>query len=350
MRISKVRVAVAAAGIVAVVVGARLLFGGRGQPLDRWTSAESAGYSEQALDEVTRYAREVGTTGMVVLVDGKVLMEYGDVVSVGYIAGARTAILALLFGNPAASGTIDLSARIGDLGVEDLGGLLASEKRATVEQLLTGRSGVYHPSAFLWDPETTPPRGTREPGTSFFGHQWGALAACGVYEALTGRDFHRAVEEDLGEPLGLRDYRWRRHRKYGQDQRSAYLIYDLYFSARDLARIGQLMLQGGEWQGEQLVPRDWVARITAVATPREELDTEVDRQRPVGFGHYWWAWQEPDPEGPYAGAFTTRGQYGQFLTVLPALNMVVAHQVRAGDFAPETTVTWEEYEAIRVSP
>ena len=142
MRISKVRVAVAAAGIVAVVVGARLLFGGRGQPLDRWTSAESAGYSEQALDEVTRYAREVGTTGMVVLVDGKVLMEYGDVVSVGYIAGARTAILALLFGNPAASGTIDLSARIGDLGVEDLGGLLASEKRATVEQLLTARAST----------------------------------------------------------------------------------------------------------------------------------------------------------------------------------------------------------------
>ncbi|MEJ2218744.1 MAG: serine hydrolase, partial [Gemmatimonadota bacterium] len=284
--------------------------------------------------------------GLVVLVDGKVLMEYGDVVARGYIAGARTAILAMLFGNPVAEGTIRLDATLGDLGLDDRGGLLPVEKLATVEQLLTGRSGVYHPSAFLWDPKTTPARGSKGPGTYFFGHQWGALAACDVYERMTGRDFYQAVQEDLAEPLALQDFRWSRHRKYGQEQRSQYLIYDLYFSARDLARIGQLMLQHGEWEGRQLIPRDWVARITSVVTPREELDTEVDRERPLGFGYYWWVWQNPDPMGPYAGAFTTRGQYGQYLTVLPALHMVVAHQVRAGYSAPTTSTSWEEYEGL----
>jgi hypothetical protein len=317
----------------------------RGQPLDSWPDAESAGYSERGLEEVETYARKVGTTGMVVLVDGRVLMEYGDVVVRGWIGGGRTAILAMLFGNPVAEGTIDLNTRLGDLGVEDVGGLLPSERQATVDQLLTGRSGVFHPSAFLWDPKTTPPRGSVEPGT-FFGHQWGALAACGVYELLTGRDFYEAVDEDLAVPLGLRDYRWRRHRKYGQEQRSGFLIYDIYFSTRDLARIGQLMLQRGQWRGEQLIHPDWVTTISSIVTPREELDTESDRERPLGFGYYWWAWEDPEPEGPYAGAFTTRGQYGEYVTVLPALKMVVAHQVRAGDFAPKTDVTWEEYEGI----
>jgi CubicO group peptidase (beta-lactamase class C family) len=347
MRKAKGRLAVTAMAlaVVAIILAVFLLRKG-GSSLDRWPNAASAGYSDRGLENVAAYAGKVGTTGIVVLVDGKVLWEYGDVEARGYIAGARTAVLAMLFGNPVARGTIPLDATLEDLGIDDRGGLLPVEKRATVEQLLNGRSGVYHPSAFLWDPATTPPRGSKEPGTYFFGHQWGALAACWVYEGLTGRNFYKAVQEDLAKPLGFRDYRWRRNQKYGQEHRSLFLIYDLYLSARDLARLGQLMLQRGTWNGQQLIPSDWIARITTVVTPRSALDTEADRGRPLGFGFYWWVWENPDPQGPYAGAYTTRGQYGQYLTVVPALNMVVAHQVRAGNFAPKASTSWEEYQGI----
>lgn len=286
----------------------------------------------------------MGTTGLVVVVNGKVVLEYGDVVQRGYLAAGRYSVLAMLYGKPVADGTIDLGMTLGEIGIDDREGLLPVEKRATVEQLLTYRFGVYHPTQFGDGPRGTPPRGSVEPGRYFLYRAWGPLTACGVYELLTGRDFYQAVQEDLGEPLSLQDFRWKRHAKSRDRSPSWFPVYNLFISTRDIARLGQLMLRSGEWRGEQLIPRAWVERITSVVTPREELKPEEYRSRGMGFGYQWWAWDEPDRDSPYFRAFTYTGSYGQYLTVLPALGMVVAHQVYAGWFgAPKKSVTWQAY-------
>jgi CubicO group peptidase (beta-lactamase class C family) len=80
--------------------------------------------------------------------------------------------------------------------------------------------------------------------------------------------------------------------------------------------------------------------------PREETKPEKFRDRPLGAGYPWWVWDDPDGNGPPEGAFTYIGDYGQYLTVIPGLDMAVAHQVQAGGFAPDDIVSWKEYEEL----
>jgi CubicO group peptidase (beta-lactamase class C family) len=49
-----------------------------------------------------------------------------------------------------------------------------------------------------------------------------------------------------------------------------------------------------------------------------------------GYGLLWWIWDGPAAEGAYKGAYSGMGAVGQFLTVLPALDLVVAHKTRPG--------------------
>jgi CubicO group peptidase (beta-lactamase class C family) len=328
-------------------LGARAFVSRRfGEPWLYWPHPEAAGLVGDRLAEIEAYAGAVGTTGLVVVVGGKVALEYGDVTQRGYLAAGRSALLAMLYGPAVEDGRINLNLTLGEIGLDDREGLLPSEKKATIEEVLTGRSGVFHPSAFLWDVKETPPRGSHEPGTRFFYHWWAPLAACGIYELLTDRDFYEALHEDLGKPLGLQSFNGKRHRKFSHSKRSVFWIYDIYMSTRDIARFGQLMLQGGEWQGQQLIPREWVRRISSPVTPPGEVNTEGFPDRHLGYGFQWWVWEDTDPASPFAGAYTYIGQYGQYLTVLPKMDMVVAHQVYAGWYEPDESVTWEEYVGI----
>jgi CubicO group peptidase (beta-lactamase class C family) len=185
-----------------------------------------------------------------------------------------------------------------------------------------------------------------EPGSRFqFDNAWDGLALMPIYALLTGRTLFQAVGEDLGSPLGLQDFNWRRQNPGHERTRSNFTVYNFYMSTRDVARFGQLMLQKGEWKGQQLIPREWVKEMTAVVTPPEEVAPEEYRSRGLGFGYMWWAW--PDLDGPFCGAHTYMGSYGQYLSVLPQLDMVVAHQVFAGWYGPpDANVSWEEYRGI----
>lgn len=321
--------------------------GPTGEPWGRWSDAASAGFSEAGLREVRAYVGTLGTTGLVVLKGGKVLLEYGDIEARGFMAEGRTSVMAMVYGKPVTEGTIDLGLTLEELGIDDRGGLLPLEKQATIEDLLTNRSGVYHPTEFLDPTRGVPPRGSVEPGTYFYFHSWGGLAAREIFTILTGRDLFQAIGEDLAAPLGLQDFNWRRSNPGRDRSRSVFTLFHLYMSTRDVARFGQLMLQNGEWRGEQLVPREWVNRMTTVVTRPDEVNPDRFQGRGLGYGLGWWVWHQPDPEGPYVGAYAYIADWGQFLTVLPKLDMVVAHQVFAGGYrAPERSVQWEEFQGI----
>jgi CubicO group peptidase (beta-lactamase class C family) len=108
-----------------------------------------------------------------------------------------------------------------------------------------------------------------------------------------------------------------------------------------MARLGYLMLREGNWAGRQVIPREWARKIVSLVTPVAELNPLAQRQNAYGsgqlwgYGYMWWVWDAPGQRGPMAGAYTGMGAYGQYITVLPALDMVVAHktdpeQPRAG--------------------
>jgi CubicO group peptidase (beta-lactamase class C family) len=114
-------------------------------------------------------------------------------------------------------------------------------------------------------------------------------------------------------------------------------------STRDMARVGYVMLRKGRWNREQIVPEDWARRISSAVTPVHQMNPTNFRQGPFGYGYLWWVWDGPFSTGPYEGAYTGRGAVGQFITVFPKLDLVVAHKT-----VPEgnRNVSAEQYQEL----
>ena len=284
---------------------------------------ETNGLSPETVSQVNTYIHTLDTTGLMVVKHGRVVYEYGDVKKLSYIASVRKSVLSMLYGPYVASGKIRLDATLKDVGMSDVGGLLPIEERATVIDLITARSGVYHPVEEADDPNT-PKRGSKEPGTYWFYNLWDFDAADAAFERMTGKDVYDALRDDLAIPIGMQDFKRDRQYKVAVP-RSQYPVKHMVLSTRDMARLGLLMLRQGQWGDRQIIPAEWVRRSTSVRTSASEV------QKPnLGYGYMWWVWEEAI--GPFHGAFMAAGSYGQFITVLPELDMVVAHKTeRPGD-------------------
>ena len=303
-------------------------------PVADWqpiASPERAGWTQADLDAVRARLEKLPTTGFIAVVGGRTLMQYGDVQAVSYLASVRKSVLAILFGNYVASGKIRLNKTLAALGIDDVGGLTPGEKQATIRDLLTARSGVYHPASNAGDDlASAPPRGSRQPGTYYLYSNWDFNALGTIFEKETGRDIYDALESDLVRPIGMQDFERASHRKSGDARRSQHLAYHMNLSTRDMARIGYLMLREGAWAGKQVTPREWVREMTRAFTPVTQMNPPNRRKGPWGYGYLWWVWDGPFAVGGYRGAYTGLGAVGQHITVLPVLDLVVAHKTRPG--------------------
>jgi CubicO group peptidase (beta-lactamase class C family) len=271
------------------------------------------------------------TSAMQVLKGGVSLFEYGDLSLASYIASARKSLVSMLYGPAVAKGTIRLDMTLEEMNFDDQGGLLPREKQATIRDLLMARSGVYHKAANSGDAShRAPPRGSVEPGSYFLYNNWDFNALGVIYERLTGRKFYQAFQDDIAVPLSLRDWAIDERAIRNDTGLSDHPAYHLVLSTRDMAAIGQVMLQMGRWQNRQVIAADWVARTTALSTPAAEVMRTSPFVGGLGYGWLWWVF---DPAGPWPeplkGAYTASGAFGQFITVVPKLDLVVAHKVVA---------------------
>jgi CubicO group peptidase (beta-lactamase class C family) len=147
----------------------------------------------------------------------------------------------------------------------------------------------------------------------------GHLIAQGTGMPLT--DFAR---EKLFAPLGIRDTEWILASN-GEPAAAS----GLRMRPRDLARIGQLVLDRGRWGGRQLVPAAW---LDASFAPRATVEEGLD------YGYQWWLGKMPNGQ-PWIAGF---GNGGQRLTVIPSLDLVVV--ILAGNYnAPDS---WKLPQAI----
>jgi CubicO group peptidase (beta-lactamase class C family) len=300
----------------------------------------SAGYCQDKLNVVTERAKKLPTTAMMAVVGGRVLYEYGDVATVSYLASVRKSVLAMLFGNYVASGKIRLDKTLAELKIDDHRGLSASEKEATIADLLGARSGIYHPASNSGDNlAQAPPRGSQKHGTYFLYSNWDFNALGTIFEQETGLNIYEALERDLAKPIGMQEFDRSTHRRSGDAKQSMHLAYHMNFSTRDMARIGYLMLREGNWNGQQIVPRDWANRIVSVVTPVHEMNPPNNRKGPFGYGYLWWVWGGEWAKGAFEGAYSGRGAIGQYITVLPKLDLVIAHKTRPGG----ASVSWSQY-------
>jgi CubicO group peptidase (beta-lactamase class C family) len=302
-----------------------------GAEWERIEKPESAGFSAARLEALRSWLQSLDTTAMMVVVGGKSLFEYGDLARLSYLASVRKSVLAILYGKYVENGTIPLQKTLEEIGFTEIDDLLPLERKAKIEHLITARSGVYHPASNSGDSTASaPPRGSQQPGTYYLYNNWDFNAAGAVFEMLTGKDIYDVLESDLARPIGMQDFDRTKQRKSGDSKKSKHLAYHIWLSTRDMARIGLLMLRQGEWAGRQIVSKDWSKRITSLVTPLNEMNPPSHRSLSSGnrwgYGCMWWVWDAPNSPGPFEGAFTGMGAGGQFITVLPALDMVIAHK------------------------
>ncbi|MGQ0704122.1 MAG: serine hydrolase domain-containing protein [Gemmatimonadales bacterium] len=302
---------------------------------------ESSGYSRPGLDSAAAYLGTLHTAAALVAVGGRILLSYGDLDTMSYLASVRKSVLAMLYGNYVARGQVRLDKTLRELGIDDRGGLSDQEKEATIADLLGARSGVYHPASNAGDNlADAPPRGSQGHGTYFLYSNWDFNALGTIFEQETGRNIYDALESDLARPIAMEDFNRAMQRKSGDTTQSKHLAYHMWLSTRDMARIGLLILRGGRWNGRQVVPADWVGRITKPVTRWNEMNPERIRGGRLGYGYLWWVFDGPMATGPWEGAYTGIGAVGQFITVIPKLDMVIAHKTVPGR---QRSVTRDQY-------
>jgi CubicO group peptidase (beta-lactamase class C family) len=140
------------------------------------------------------------------------------------------------------------------------------------------------------------------PGTAF-SYSSGAshLLSAIVQEATGTRTIYFATDH-LFDPLGIKRVSWP-----SDPQGIAFGAGGLWLTPRELARFGQLYLQGGVWGGEQIVPAEWVEASIA---PQVSAHGAASH-----YGYQWWV------RG--SGIYAAHGYRGQRIFVVPHLDMVV---------------------------
>lgn len=153
----------------------------------------------------------------------------------------------------------------------------------------------------------------RNPGTVFTYDQLATFAVAKIVETRSGTSLIEYLRPRLLTPLGAVEAKW-----YGGEANPG--LTGLYLRTESIATFGQLLLQEGEWRGEQLIPREWLRRAT---TTRMQNDSAhrfppglpVDRDSGLGYGYQFWI----GDHGYHAG-----GAYSQLCLVLPGSDAVVA--------------------------
>ncbi|MEL7285093.1 MAG: serine hydrolase [Pseudomonadota bacterium] len=280
------------------------------------TASKTDNCVSEAHKEIDAFVAGLDATAVEVLHLGEPIYSYGDVSRTEglYVASVRKSLLALLYGPWVENGTIDLDATLDDLGFDDIEGLTSQEKRATIRDLITSRSGVFHPASNGGDDPNKPVRGSKEPGEYFLYNNWDFNAAGAVFEHLTERSIYTAFDEQIAKPIGLQDYdaEWNEENrpKIGPDSASKYPAYHFSLSARDLARVGQLVAQKGTWQGETVISEAWIDEMLTAHTTMEEVEARRPGQ-PFAYGYMWWLVEAPVPFPVARSSVWAQGAWGQ---------------------------------------
>ena len=202
----------------------------------------------------------------------------------------------------------------------------ARKQATTLEDFLTMRSGIHwvteggyddgeHSTVLLeasddWIRFALDRPTDAEPGTVYEYNDGVSVLLGKIVREATGRRMDDWARERLFEPIGIDEYYWKITPDGEVDTEGG-----LYLSTHDLARIGYLFLRDGEWDGEQIISREWVRASTAPVVP----GVAPDGTGP-GYGYQWWV---PVHEDSEPLVFAGNGYGGQFLFVVPSEDLVV---------------------------
>jgi hypothetical protein len=162
----------------------------------------------------------------------------------------------------------------------------------------------------------------REPGTYNQYVSMDTQVLSMVLREATGQTITEYMEEKLWKKIGTEsDGYWL------IDNKGVEIVFGCFNAVlRDYARFGLLYLNEGQWNGETVVPADWVKASVAPDAPHLQPGNNPLSFWVLGYGYQWWV-----PENP-EGDFLAVGVAGQYIYVHPAHRLVIAKTSAYGDY------------------
>ena len=293
---------------------------------DGWADADRRAFSRYIIDSTN-------ITGLVIVHKGKIVLNYGDMAENSYIASCRKSVLAMLFGKYVENGTIQLDKSLKELHIHDVSDLLPIEEHATIKDIISARSGVYLRGSNGGDLRRfAPSRGSVKPGTHWLYNNWDFNVAGYIFEQETGHNIYDDIESQFALPLQMQDWDRSLQRKIGDYEISKFPAYHMWFSTRDMARLGLLMLRKGKWNNTQIIPSSWVNEIIKQRTSYLEAQKSAPLLKEdgldLGYGYMWWL-IENTQDYRLKNAFSAQGAIGQNITVYPNIDVVLAFKTKS---------------------
>ena len=335
--------AVVAIGLVACGSESNLV----GKSLPR---AESTPALDKAFDNYLTAVAEANQDlhSIMILKDGKVVKEQwmseGDAATPHILNSVSKTFTATAVGFAIAEGKLSLSDKVVDIFPDKLPAEVSDNlKKVEVRHLLTMSGGhdtepnrralgedADWVEAFLAHPFE------HEPGTYFWYNSMGTYMLSAIVQKVTGEKVIDYLTPRLFEPLCIEGASW-------QESPQGINVggWGLYLKTEDLAKMGQFILQGGKWNGEQLISEEWIAEATA-----KHIDCRPAGWRPEqinfkaedsdwlqGYCYQMWRCRH--------GAVRADGANGQYIIVMPEQNVVIAMTANIQDMQGEINLVWE---------
>ncbi len=196
------------------------------------------------------------------------------------------------------------------------------KRRLTVKHLLTMTAGIdwnesvpySHPkndctimeASFDWTKYVIDKPMEAEPGQIFEYNSGASQLLSHIFRKATGKDIEEYAAQYLFSPLGIQQFYWKRTPMGLPDTEGG-----LYLRADDLAKIYYLFLKEGNWNGKQIISKDWV---------KNSVTPAISVGQGTQYGYKWWLFQYADNPTRYVWAGSGFG--GQWPMVIPEYNIV----------------------------
>jgi CubicO group peptidase (beta-lactamase class C family) len=296
---------------------------------DGWqvASPEDVNINQAALDEVynnfVSEDRFLNSKSLLVVKNNKLVFEAycrsaDDRDRYGHVMSVTKSITSLAFGIVKSEGFIDsLGQRLYDIMPEKFPSDV-QKRSITLQHLLTMRSGlsfdndVFSVEIFA-DKPGDPIKYILEkpmyaaPGEKYYYRDCDPHLISYTIGRLTGKTLEQWTQEHLFDPLGISDYYW------VQDNTGTTAgAFGLWLKPRDMAKIGQMVLDHGLWEDIQIVDSGWVAIST-----QKQVETENNTEPYIyHYGYYWWII-------PRWNAISAFGTGGNVIFIMPGKEMVI---------------------------
>jgi CubicO group peptidase (beta-lactamase class C family) len=168
-----------------------------------------------------------------------------------------------------------------------------------------------------------------KPGTYFRYNTPGSYTLSAIVTKATGETVLDYLKPRLFDPLGIENPEW------GATTEGYNLGgYGLFIRTEDIAKFGQLYLQKGKWNGQQLLPESWIEAATQKQVDNDKAPSGRTADWKQGYGFQFWRCQH--------NAYRGDGRDGQICLVMPDQDAVIAITAKTGQMQTELDLVWDK--------